>query len=44
MKLIKDIKFFAKESPAYMQGHSKLYYWLHFPMAFFKFIYLSLKG
>jgi len=35
------IKWFNEHSPDYMAGHSNLYYWIHYPKALVKFLWLS---
>lgn len=42
--IVKEIKWFFKESPIYMSGHSKLYYWINLPKALIKFTYYTIKG
>ena len=35
--------FFNKTSPSYMQGYSKLHYWINYPKAYTGFMWLSFK-
>ena len=44
MNVIKQIKWFNKNSKDYMSGHSNWHYWTHYLKALIKFLWFSRKG
>lgn len=42
-KIIYLHKFFVTESPSYMKGTNKVKYYLRYPIAYVKFMWLSLR-